>query len=115
MRGPLNVKYVNLVSAFYVSVFEDIFPLNFGTDIFQIILIKFILLYGLSDLLTYKYYVYLGLLDFVSVDGLSVYFDRLHKELPYIKRNVEKVWGARYLSKNTVIHLSACILLSYAR
>jgi hypothetical protein len=23
----------------------------------------------------------------------------------YIKRNVEKVWGARYLSKNTVIKI----------
>jgi hypothetical protein len=27
-------------------------------------------------------------------------------KLNVIKRNVEKVWGARYLPKNTVIHLS---------
>jgi len=53
-----------------------------GLIFFQISLIKFGLLYGLSDLLTYKCYVYLGLLDFVSVDRLSVQFDRLHKELP---------------------------------
>ena len=26
-----------------------------------------------------------------------------HARYLYIKRNVEKVWGARYLSKNTVI------------
>lgn len=63
---------VNLVSVFQVSVFEDSFPWNCGTDIFQIILIIFGLFYGLSDLLTYKCYVYLGLLDFVSVDRLSV-------------------------------------------
>ena len=28
-----------------------------------------------------------------------------HAHYLYIKRNVEKVWGARYLSKNTVVRL----------
>jgi len=29
-----------------------------------------------------------------------------HARYLYFKRNVEKVWGARYLSKNTVILIS---------
>jgi hypothetical protein len=32
-----------------------------------------------------------------------------HARYLYIKRNVEKVWGARYLSKNTVI----CVLFKF--
>jgi hypothetical protein len=61
--------------------FSKTFSHETAGHIFQIILIQFGLLYGLSDLLTYKCYVYLGLLDFVSVDRISVYSDRLHKEL----------------------------------
>ena len=35
-----------------------------------------------------------------------------HAHYLYIKRHVEKVWGARYLSKNTVINqLNAYILV----
>jgi len=32
-----------------------------------------------------------------------------HARYLYIKRNVEKVWGARYLSKTTVITLTGNI------
>ena len=35
-----------------------------------------------------------------------------HACYQYIKRNVEKVWGARYLSKNTVLVYSLLILKS---
>ena len=31
-----------------------------------------------------------------------IYRKTRHARYLYIKRNVEKVWGARYLSKNTV-------------
>jgi hypothetical protein len=62
--------------------FSKTFFHEIAVHIFQIILIKFGLLYGLSDLLSYKCYVYLDLLESVFVDRLSVYSDRLHNELP---------------------------------
>jgi hypothetical protein len=33
---------------------------------------------------------------------VAIYRKIRHARYLYIKRNVEKVWGARYLSKNTV-------------
>ena len=36
-----------------------------------------------------------------------------HARYLYIKRNVEKVWGARYLSKNTVLHLVICLCIHF--
>ena len=33
-----------------------------------------------------------------------------HARYLYIKRNVEKVWGARYLSKNTILKIDRDII-----
>jgi len=48
-------------------------------------------------------------LYFLTVPLVSVmrviYRKIRHTRYLYIKRNVEKVWGARYLSKNTVYYI----------
>ena len=49
--------------------------------------------------------LYFLLLPLVSVMRV-IYRKIRHARYLYIKRNVEKVWGAHYLSKNTVILLS---------
>ena len=46
--------------------------------------------------------LYFLTLPLVSVMRV-IYRKIRHARYQYIKRNVEKVWGARYLSKNTVI------------
>jgi len=46
--------------------------------------------------------LYFLTLPLVSVMGVT-YRKIRHARFLYIKRNVEKVWGARYLSKNTVL------------
>ena len=52
--------------------------------------------------------LYFLTLPLVSVMRV-IYRKIRHAHYLYIKRNVEKVWGARYLSKNTVynkVHLT---------
>ena len=57
------------------------------------------------------YFLTLPLVSFMRV----IYRKIRHARYPYIKRNVEKVWGARYtlgaryLSKNTVITFLAVL------
>ena len=46
--------------------------------------------------------LYFLTLPLVSVMRV-IYRKICHARYLYIKRNVEKVWGARYLSKNTVL------------
>ena len=46
--------------------------------------------------------LYFLTLQLVSVMRV-IYRKISHARYLYIKRNVEKVWGARYLSKNTVV------------
>ena len=46
--------------------------------------------------------LYFLTLPLVSVMRV-IYRKIRHERYLYIKRNVEKVWGARYLPKNTVI------------
>ena len=48
--------------------------------------------------------LYFLTLPLVSVMRV-IYRKIRHARYLYIKRNVEKIWGARYLSKNTVIPL----------
>jgi len=38
----------------------------------------------------------------------AIYRKIRHARYLYIKRNVEKVWGARYLSKNTAVSRTPC-------
>ena len=47
--------------------------------------------------------LYFLTLPLVSVMRV-IYRKIRHARYLYIKRNVEKVWGARYLSKNTVLY-----------
>ena len=54
--------------------------------------------------------LYFLTLPLVSV--MRIIFRKIrHARYLYIKRNVEKVWGARYLSKNTVIHCRILFLV----
>ena len=51
--------------------------------------------------------LYFLTIPLVSVTRV-IYRKIRHARYLYIKRNVEKVWGARYLSKNTVIIVLYC-------
>ena len=58
--------------------------------------------------------LYFLALQLVSV--MCVIYRKIrHAHYLYIKRNVEKVWGARYLSKNTVIKLRIISILQYVK
>ena len=57
--------------------------------------------------------LYFLTLPLVSVMRV-IYRKISHARYLYIKGNVEKVWGARYLSKNTVLILSVCSLVMCA-
>ena len=57
--------------------------------------------------------LYFLTLPLVSVMGV-IYRKIRHARYLYIKRNAEKVWGARYLSKNTV-HCLKGALVCFAR
>ena len=54
------------------------------------------------------YFLTLPLVSIIRV----IYRKIRHARYLYIKRNVEKVWGARYLSKNTVIYNSILVILN---